>query len=50
MRITSTGWERVMIFNRQLQSVTLLSDNVVNALYDIAHREIHFVSFTQAFA
>ena len=45
--ITSARREGVMIFNGEFECVTLLPDYVIDALHDIAHREIHLISLTQ---
>ena len=36
-----------MIFNGEFERMTLLPDNVINALHDIAHGEVHLISLTK---
>ena len=36
-----------MIFNGEFKRMAFLPDYVINALHDIAHREVHLISLTK---
>ena len=50
LALTGLRGQHVMILERELHRLTLLSDDVVDALHYVAHCEIHSVCLAQSLA